>query len=160
MPPAMPAAGHIQLLKATEESIDIGITYECKRPRQGQGASALSVKDEDEAGSRKAGARLTSVMIRKHAQRQSGARAAIMDGFRLPTGAEILCSTLARFSFAIGVRFLRNLTCSPHGFGHMAGASTGTAKVFGSGISRLMGQSSYWDSLHTTDTLSEENEAP
>lgn len=45
MPPAMPAAGHIQLLKATEESIDIGITYECKRPRQGQGASALSVKD-------------------------------------------------------------------------------------------------------------------
>ena len=76
MPPAMPAAGHIQLLKATEESIDIGITYECKRPRQGQGASALSVKDEDEAGSRKAGARLTSVMIRRHARRQSGARAA------------------------------------------------------------------------------------
>src|SRR5438270_1748899 len=31
MPPAMPAAGHIQLLKATEESMDIGITYECKR---------------------------------------------------------------------------------------------------------------------------------
>jgi len=87
MPPAMPAAGHIQLLKATEESIDIGITYECKRPRQGQGASALSVKDEDEAGSRKAGARLTSVMIRGMRGGKAARVQHIMDGFRLPTGA-------------------------------------------------------------------------
>jgi hypothetical protein len=31
-------------------------------PRHGEGASALSVKDKEEAGSRKAGERLTSVM--------------------------------------------------------------------------------------------------
>ena len=111
----MPAAGHIQLLKATEESIDIGITYECKRPSSGPRRLRIERKRRGRSWQQKS--RGKAYFSNDSKACTAAKRRACSNNGWVPIADQrmIHCSTLARFSFAIGVRFLKNLTCSPHG---------------------------------------------